>query len=157
VLLAPTGRILLLRHCPEEAGAAPPAGRGRSPSNRPPHRPFWATPGGGLDPGESWEDAALREETGLDLEVGPWLWEDCFMLQGFARVQLERFFLVRVPTEALPSGVEAFHAREGITEARWWSAEELDASPEPIFPERLGALLRRLLAEGPPRVPMGLA
>jgi len=49
VVLGPSGRILLLHH-------------------RGPHRPFWATPGGGLEPGESFEDAArreLREETGL--------------------------------------------------------------------------------------------
>lgn len=37
-----------------------------------PHRQiFWATPGGGLDPGESYEDAACREmleETGTTIE-----------------------------------------------------------------------------------------
>jgi ADP-ribose pyrophosphatase YjhB (NUDIX family) len=134
VILAPTGRLLLLHH-------------------RGPHRPFWATPGGGLEPGESFEEAArreLREETGLDAPLGPWIWEDRFDLFGTARVQVERFFLVRVGAEPLPAGVEAFHAAEGIDGARWWSAAELDATAEPVFPERLGGLLRRLLDEGAP-------
>jgi hypothetical protein len=33
--------------------------------------------------------------------------------------------------------------QETITEHRWWSAAELDASDEQIFPEDLAALLRR--------------
>jgi hypothetical protein len=33
--------------------------------------------------------------------------------------------------------------QETITEHRWWSVAELDASTEQIFPEELAALLRR--------------
>jgi ADP-ribose pyrophosphatase YjhB (NUDIX family) len=135
VLLAPTGRILLLRH-------------------RGPRAPFWATPGGGLDPGESFPDAArreLREETGLDLPLGPCIWEDRFDLQGTARIQLQRFFLARAPAEDLPQGVDRNHALEGISAARWWSVDELATSLDEIYPRRLPELLARLAAEGPPR------
>ncbi len=140
VLLAPTGRVLLLRH-------------------RGPRAPFWATPGGGLERGESFEQAArreLREETGLDLAPGAWIWEDRFDLQGTARIQLERFFLARAPGEDLPGGVARHHAIEGISAVRWWSVEELAAPAEEIYPRRLAELLRRLLAEGPPREPIVL-
>ena len=140
VLVAPTGRVLLLLQ-------------------RGPRAPFWATPGGGLEPGESFEDAArreLREETGLDLPVGPWIWEDRFDLQGTARIQLERFFLGRSPAEELPRGVEEDHAAEGITAARWWSVEELATSREEIYPRRLAELLVRLRDEGPPVEPIAL-
>ena len=38
----------------------------------------WITPGGGLLPGENYEEAARRElweETGIsDIELGPWVW-----------------------------------------------------------------------------------
>ncbi len=139
-LVAPTGRILLLRH-------------------RGPRAPFWATPGGGLEPGESFEEAGrreLREETGLDLALGPWIWEDRFDLQGTARIQLERFFLVRARAEELPRGVERHHAVEGIEAARWWSVAELAATGEEIYPRRLPELLTRLAAEGPPAEPIVL-
>ena len=55
LLTDPAGRVLLFRFTPDD---------------RP---PFWCTPGGALDPGESYEQAArreLREETGLDLDCG---------------------------------------------------------------------------------------
>src|SRR5690348_8278606 len=65
LLIGPDKRILLLRfHEPRMNGGVP----------------FWATVGGGVDPGESVADAALREireETGLsDVTLGPIVWAD---------------------------------------------------------------------------------
>jgi hypothetical protein len=39
--------------------------------------------------------------------------------------------------------------QQTITEHRWWSAAEIDASDEEIYPERLADLLRRFTSSAP--------
>ena len=111
---------------------------------------FWATPGGALDPGESYAQAACRElseETGLVVddpgpEVGQRIAE--FQMPDGEMVRAdERFFLVRAG--ALEISTERWTAleREVMAAHRWWSAAELLSTAEQVWPEDLTDLLIR--------------
>jgi 8-oxo-dGTP diphosphatase len=120
--------------------------------------PFWATPGGGIEPGESHELAIrreLHEEVGLtEVEVGPAIWTrtHVFALSAAFGGQHETFYLVRV-REA--GGAPAFSATElraeGVTGSRWWTPGELVAARQERFaPRRLVELYETLRRNGPP-------
>ena len=137
IVLDPANRVLLLRYDEE-----PPTGR------------HWATPGGGLNPGESYAAAAARE---LAEETG---WDDVALLgevhldtrlvqhEGQLLRQHERLFLARAGQVRRPLGdVAAMHTADGIAAWRWWTLTELDATAERVWPTGLATLIRA----SPPR------
>jgi TDG/mug DNA glycosylase family protein len=109
---------------------------------------WWATVGGGVDPGESDEQALrreLREEAGLvDFDIGPVVHtrEHTFPWDRRLLHQQERFYLVRVEAHEPAPTIDV--AAEGVTEVRWWTAAELADPPETIVPAELGELVRTL-------------
>ena len=135
VVLDPDDRVLLLRYDQD------------SPTGR-----HWATPGGGLDPGESYAAAASRE---LAEETG---WDDMTLLgeihqhmrlirhDGRTIRQHERLFLARADQVRRELGdVAAMHAGDGIAAWRWWTLAELDTTAELVWPAGLAALIRSTL------------
>lgn len=107
-------------------------------------RSVWLTPGGGLKPGESHEEAALRElweETGLTgAELGPWVWRRQVVWQwGDLRYEArERFYLLRVPRFIFSPAVGDTET-ETVLEHRWWSVPEIHAASDARFaPGNLG-------------------
>ena len=118
---------------------------------------WWFTPGGGLDAGETPAEGAareLREETGLRVapaELGEPVWHQVthFSYDNRSYRQTQDFYLVRVGEWLVDTA--GFDAEEQLTidQHRWWSAEELDATDETVYPEELADLLRRLTAVHP--------
>jgi len=110
---------------------------------------FWATPGGALDAGETFSEAACREleeETGIALaDPGPEIAQRLATFQlsdGQAVYADERYFLIRVEHATISSKGWTELERQVMAKHKWWSADELSASDEVFFPEDLHDILR---------------
>jgi 8-oxo-dGTP pyrophosphatase MutT (NUDIX family) len=115
-------------------------------------REFWATPGGGLEPGESIEQAARREAV-EELGAGSielrllWTGHSEFPFANRRVSQTETFFLITSHGAILGPETREQHRREGITEVRWWTLDEIDAAEQAIYPIDLAARVRAHVRE----------
>jgi 8-oxo-dGTP pyrophosphatase MutT (NUDIX family) len=117
---------------------------------------WWELPGGGIDPGESYLEAAvreIREETGLVIDpaqVGQPAWrrDSTWRSRGKRRLQHEVVVLARVALEqpAVVDGGRTPEEVEDYVTARWWRVPEIVASRARFYPGRLPELLPRFLA-----------
>ena len=110
----------------------------------------WVTPGGGVDPGETHADAAIRElfeETGLRIEdpgEPVWSydfdveWDDADHDTGHAEYYV-------VHTSRFDPSSEGWTDSERVDtlDSRWWRLDELETTTEPFEPAQLPALVAK--------------
>lgn len=148
VLIGPANSIFLIN-------ASDPADSSKEP--------WWEIPGGGIDPGESSADAAARElleEGGFDqVSVGPVVWAQHvqFSFGGFDFDSDEVIHVAWTSQAELkpPAGLEYLEAL-AFMGSRWWTVEEIESSSSPFLPPQLPNLVRDLVENRLPNVPIRL-
>ncbi len=135
-MVDPAGHILLFRFTPDKG------------------HPFWATPGGACDPGESHSEAALREmeeETGWSLNPGPEVAQrtvEFITLEGEPVWSDERYFFIRVPERSITIDGHTALEQRVMTHHHWWSSNEIRSSKERIYPEDIVDMVESQLTHG---------
>jgi len=122
----------------------------------------WITPRGALEPGETAEQAALRElreETGIEsAELSPCVWTRVHRFEwgGKRHEQREQFFVARVEAPDICLDGCGPEELQFLTEWRWWTADEIAQSDAVFAPRTLAKILPAILDSQYPEQPIAL-
>ena len=131
---------------------------------RPEKGTWWEIPGGGIEPGETSQEAAARElyeECGFrDVKVGPCIWtqyvEFDFAMYHFKSDESIHIALTSESSEWNPQGLEALEAA-AFEDAQWWSIDDLVAAKVQTLPNRLLEFLPDIIAGNIPAEPIDIS
>ena len=127
IVLSPENHVLLFSFCHKDDALS--------------GKTYWATPGGGLEHDESYEQAALRElfeETGIArTTAGPQIASRRFKMMlpsGETVLAEERYFIIHADKSDIDRSRWTDNENKVIRDHHWWTIEELRQSHEIIFP-----------------------
>src|ERR1700688_587365 len=107
--------------------------------------PFWFSIGGAIEPGESVENAVLREifeETGIEkkyITLGPIVWKGEFdlVLYGVLTRLKQRFMVAKTSLNKVTLANLTIQEKLVIKELHWFSLDDIKKTKELIYPMSL--------------------